>query len=276
MSSNQSVNTATTTSSPQSSVCNEGAKSYTLPCFSMIATGGCSYECYCRFLHDERLLIDKKFGVKSGRLPKANDRRSTQEKGFVLFYWPPMQGTSVPNKGQHYEIGNGVSKNYSYLCLVSMWDTYLQTVADCNEEKFASESEARAVYNPVTNKRRLQVFRDLSLTPGSTPAPAPVAQQQQFFQQPSNEAVVAKKAASLSLWECDLPLEVEEKHTSSLSIATTAEELSDSDSDDFICGNVYNYKQEETVSPAKWNMFSNTNNFCRHTAAFSPSVLLSY
>lgn len=188
------------------SLSQEEAKSQTLPCFSMVSTGGCSYECYCKFVHDDRMLIDKRFGVKSGRLPRSHDRRNTTEKGFVLFYWPPMHGKTNAEGKQRYDLHHAAGKlgpkNYSYLCLVSMWNHYLDTIAMANACEFASDEEACAVVNPITKRKRLPIFRELSMSNISRPAePVPLS--------------VEFKSNS-----CDL----------SILSDTTLEELSDNDS----------------------------------------------
>lgn len=150
----------------------EHFKSFTLPCFSMIATGDCSYENYCKFIHDRRLKCNCRIMPPTVYDRKEMNRRqknqNATEKGFVVFYWPPMnveghQGHYVDRK-YHLPVnpGPGNSKDYSYSCMVSMWEHFITYLNSPAEQSI--EFQAFGHGNPYTNRPRLPVFRELSLS----------------------------------------------------------------------------------------------------------------
>lgn len=148
----------------------EHFKSFTLPCFSMIATGDCSYENYCKFIHDRRLRCSCRIMHPTVYDRKEMNRRqknqNATEKGFVVFYWPPMNvegpGHYVDRK-YHLPVNPmpGNSKDYSYSCMVSMWEHFITFLNSPTEQNL--EFQAFGNSNPYTNRPRLPVFRELSM-----------------------------------------------------------------------------------------------------------------
>lgn len=150
----------------------EHFKSFTLPCFSMIATGDCSYENYCKFIHDRRLkctcrimhptLFDRK------EMNRRQKNQNATEKGFVVFYWPPMnvEGPHSHHVDRRYHLPphsmHGGHKDYSYSCMVSMWEHFIGHLT-CQDEVNADLMAFNHV-NPYTNRPRLPLFRELSLS----------------------------------------------------------------------------------------------------------------
>lgn len=157
------------------------AKALSLPCFSFCATGWCSYEGHCKFIHDERLLTTPKLCqlAKASRSQSKGSQESFRktaptEKGYALFYWPPM--STLPQKGHlkgsnniPYDLGAASSpstpKTFSYLSLVSMWACFLENIELSNHGLFADPLSASPI-NPVTHRRRLPMFYELSMTEG--------------------------------------------------------------------------------------------------------------
>lgn len=140
----------------------------------MIATGDCSYENYCKFIHDRRLkcycrivhptVYDRK------EMNRRQKNQNATEKGFVVFYWPPMhveghQGHYVDRK-YHLPIhpGPGGHKDYSYACMVSMWEHFIVYLHQNASHNNTADVDVFGNLNPFTNRPRLPVFRDLSLS----------------------------------------------------------------------------------------------------------------
>jgi len=153
----------------------EHFKTFTLPCFSMIATGDCSYESYCRFIHDHRLKCSCMKLFNSQNTQNANQRRpknyNAGERGFVVFYWPPMgDQPHIPHTHRKYELplpGTQYhSKDYAYLCMASMWDHFLLFLQQSSQQSVDEGALTLSAYqetNYVTGRSRLPVFRELSV-----------------------------------------------------------------------------------------------------------------
>lgn len=155
----------------------EHFKTFTLPCFSMIATGDCSYESYCRFIHDHRLKCScmKMFSQQNAQ--NAYQRRpknyNAGERGFVVFYWPPSPDQPhIPHTHRKYELPlpstQYHSKDYAYQCMASMWDHFLLFLQQSSQQSPEGDEgdltlSAYQESNFVTGRSRLSVFRELSV-----------------------------------------------------------------------------------------------------------------
>jgi hypothetical protein len=99
---------------------------------------------------------------------RRQKNQNATEKGFVVFYWPPMnveghQGHYVDRK-YHLPVNPmpGNNKDYSYSCMVSMWEHFITYLNSPVEQSI--EFQAFGHGNPYTNRPRLPVFRELSLS----------------------------------------------------------------------------------------------------------------
>jgi hypothetical protein len=136
----------------------------------MIATGDCSYENYCKFIHDRRLKCLCKVQPPSGFDRKEMNRRqrnqNATEKGFVVFYWPPMHPENLPSyhADRRYHLpmhSNSIScKDYSYSCMVSMWEHFIHHLNGTTSEDI--EVQAFNPMNRFTNRPRLPIFSELA------------------------------------------------------------------------------------------------------------------
>ena len=115
--------------------------SHTLPCFSMISTGFCSYRDRCMFIHDRRC---KSFG-KRVKIIFGNNKALHKDIGFCLFYWPGQS-----NNSDTYEVSED-------RILQSLWHYYILSISSNN-----ALPDEKEYYNHITGKLRLKVFEKLS------------------------------------------------------------------------------------------------------------------
>ena len=119
----------------------------TLPCFSTIATGFCTYGERCQFIHDYRCKNEICYTKHKRILSKSNNNKSFNDIGHSLFFWPALTYQS-----ETYEVPEDV-------LLQSMWYHYLISLS---EDNIINQKENRSEINLITQKSRLEVFQNLS------------------------------------------------------------------------------------------------------------------
>lgn len=113
----------------------------TLPCFSIVATGACTYGKRCHFKHDYRCI---NLNIDTRKIDRKSNK-PFKDTGHALFFWPAQSYQS-----ETYEVSDNV-------ILQSMWHHYLLSLSPNN-----MFDEKEYTYNFITKKRRLEVFQNLS------------------------------------------------------------------------------------------------------------------